>query len=92
MNKTLSTLRHAIFIAFGITLILILASLMTGCVSAKKYNALMSAHWVASEQVRSLGQEIAVTHAELQEAEAQKLRLRAKLDSLTTEKEVSHDK
>jgi outer membrane murein-binding lipoprotein Lpp len=65
--------------------------LMTGCVSPKKYNALMSEYQKAGEQVRSLGQEIAVTHAELQEAEAQKLRLRAKLDSLT-EKEVSDDK
>lgn len=71
--------------------ILILA-LMTGCVSTKKYNVLMSDYQKVGEQVRSLGQEIAVTHAELQEAKLQKLRLRAKLDSLNTENEVSNDK
>lgn len=71
---------------------LILCALLTGCVSAKKHNALLFEYQACAERSRSIRQETAVIHADLQNCEAYNARIKIVVDSLTTaKKEVRHD-
>lgn len=72
--------------------------LMTGCVSAKKYNALIPNYQKAGTVVRNLSQEVKILRIDSKnqagyaiQAEKAIQELNCKIDSLTPKKEVSHD-
>jgi outer membrane murein-binding lipoprotein Lpp len=77
---------------------ILILTLMTGCVSPKKYNALMSEYQKAGVVVRDLSQEVKILRIDtknqseyIKQGEKAIQELNCKIDSLTPKKEVSHD-